>query len=207
MNAGISMYDILVWTFIGFASGSVPWSFICVKTLSGMDVRSTGDGNPGATNAWILSGWGVGSISMTLDICKALIPVWVATNYYIIESPDATYPLSVTLISMAPIIGHAYSPILRLKGGKALAPSWGSWIALTSGVAFPVALIILGLMHLFQKNHAFTVTVCLIGFIVIFAIIDTRALTLFGVLNLLLVIFKHRSEYRKGFVLRSWVRA
>ena len=90
MNVGLSLYDILVWTFIGFISGSVPWSLICVKAFSGMDVRSTGDGNPGATNAWILSGWAVGSISMTLDICKALIPVWVAGNYYI-SSFDPTY--------------------------------------------------------------------------------------------------------------------
>ena len=205
MNAGLSLYDILVWTFIGFISGSVPWSLICVKAFSGMDVRSTGDGNPGATNAWILSGWVVGSISMTLDTCKALIPVWVAINYYI-PSSDQTYPLSLALISMAPIVGHAYSPVLRLKGGKALAPSWGSWIALTSVVAFPVALIILGLMHLTQKNHALTVTICLIGFIVIFAIFGTRSLALFGVLNLMLVIFKHRTEYQKGFVFRSWVR-
>ena len=205
MNVGLPLYDILVWTFIGFISGSVPWSLICVKAFSGMDVRSTGDGNPGATNAWILSGWVVGSISMTLDICKALIPVWVAINYYI-PSSDQTYPLSLALISMAPIVGHAYSPVLRLKGGKALAPSWGSWIALTSGVAFPVALIILGLMHLTQKNHALTVTICLIGFIVIFAIFGTRSLALFGVLNLMLVIFKHRTEYQKGFVFRSWVR-
>ena len=205
MNAGLSLYDILVWTFIGFISGSVPWSLICVKAFSGMDVRSTGDGNPGATHAWILSGWVVGSISMTLDISKALIPVWVAINYYI-PSSDQTYPLSLALISMAPIVGHAYSPVLRLKGGKALAPSWGSWIALTSGVAFPVALIILGLMHLTQKNHALTVTICLIGFIVIFAIFGTRSLALFGVLNLMLVIFKHRTEYQKGFVFRSWVR-
>jgi len=205
MDVGISTFDILVWTFIGFISGSVPWSLICVKVFSGTDVRSIGDGNPGATNAWILSGWLVGSISMTLDICKALIPVWVAVNYYIPFS-DPIYPLSVTIISMAPIIGHAYSPLHRLKGGKALAPSWGSWIALTSGVAFPVALIILGLMHLTQKNHAFTVTVCLIGFIVVFAVFDTRALAIFGVLNLMLVIFKHRSEYQKGFVFRSWVR-
>ena len=205
MNAGVSMYDILLWTFIGFISGSVPWSLICVRTFSGMDVRSTGDGNPGATNAWMLSGWLVGSISMVLDICKALIPVWVAMNYYI-QSSDPAYPLSVMLISMAPIVGHAYSPFLRLKGGKALAPSWGSWIALTSGVAFPVALIILGLMHLTQKNHAFTVTTCLIGFIVIFAIIGTLSLALFGLLNLILVVFKHRSEYQQGLVFRSWVR-
>tara|TARA_B100001013_G_scaffold209668_1_gene127424 strand:+ start:865 stop:1467 length:603 start_codon:yes stop_codon:yes gene_type:complete len=199
------MYDTLIWTFIGFISGSVPWSLICVRTLSGQDVRRIGDGNPGATNAWISSGWMVGSISMLLDVFKAAVPVWIFTNQF----SDTSYPehfLSVTVVAISPIIGHAYSPLLRFRGGKALAPSWGSWIALTSGMAFPVAVLILGVMHLMQKNHAITVTTCLIGFIVIFSIIDTQALIIFGILNLLLVIFKHRSEYQHGIAFRGWVR-
>ena len=199
------MYDTLIWTFIAFISGSVPWSLICVRTLSGQDVRRVGDGNPGATNAWISSGWMVGSISMLLDVFKAAVPVWIFTNQF----SDTSYPehfLSVTVVAISPIIGHAYSPLLRFRGGKALAPSWGSWIALTSGMAFPVAVLILGLMHLMQKNHAITVTTCLIGFIVIFSIIDTQALIIFGILNLLLVIFKHRSEYQHGIAFRGWVR-
>jgi len=73
-------------------------------------------------------------------------------------------------------------------------------------MAFPVAVLILGVMHLMQKNHAITVTTCLIGFIVIFSIIDTQGLIIFGILNLLLVIFKHRSEYQHGIAFRGWVR-
>jgi len=199
------MYDTLIWTFIAFISGSVPWSLICVRTLSGQDVRRVGDGNPGATNAWISSGWMVGSISMLLDVFKAAVPVWIFTNQF----SDTSYPehfLSVTVVAISPIIGHAFSPFLRFRGGKALAPSWGSWIALTSGMAFPVAVLILGVMHLMQRNHAITVTTCLIGFIVIFSIIDTQALIIFGILNLLLVIFKHRSEYQHGIAFRGWIR-
>ena len=199
------MYDTLIWTFIAFISGSVPWSLICVRTLSGQDVRRVGDGNPGATNAWISSGWMVGSISMLLDVLKAAVPVWLFTNQFL----DTSYPehfLSVTVVAISPIIGHAFPPFLRFRGGKALAPSWGSWIALTSGMAFPVAVLILGVMHLMQKNHAITVTTCLIGFIVIFSIIDTQALIIFGILNLLLVIFKHRSEYQHGIAFRGWIR-
>ena len=199
------MYDTLIWTFIAFISGSVPWSLICVRTLSGQDVRRIGDGNPGATNAWISSGWMVGSISMLLDVFKAAVPVWIFTNQF----SDTSYPehfLSVTVVAISPIIGHAFPPFLRFRGGKALAPSWGSWIALTSGMAFPVAVQILGVMHLMQKNHAITVTTCLIGFIVIFSIIDSQALIIFGILNLLLVIFKHRSEYQHGIAFRGWVR-
>ncbi|MDC0035000.1 glycerol-3-phosphate acyltransferase [Chloroflexi bacterium] len=199
------MYDTVVWILIGFLSGSVPWSLICVRIFSDRDVRDVGDGNPGATNAWISGGWIVGTIAIFLDVFKAVIPVWVFANYYL-EPSLILYPFSVTAVAISPILGHAYSPFLSFKGGKALAPSWGSWIALTSGIAFPVALIVLGLVHLMQKNHAITVTACLVCFITLFGIIDTASLFIFGFLNLTLVIFKHRYEYRHGIVLRSWVR-
>lgn len=199
------MYDTVVWISIGFLSGSIPWSVICVRIFSDKDVRETGDGNPGATNAWISSGWIVGVVSMVFDVMKAVIPVWLFSNYFM-SSPLPLYPLAVTLVAISPILGHAYSPFLRFRGGKALAPSWGSWIALTSGMAFPVALIVLGLIHLMQKNHAITVTACLVSFIVLFSILDARSMAIFGFSNLALVLFKHRFEYRHGIILRNWVR-
>jgi glycerol-3-phosphate acyltransferase PlsY len=122
------------------------------------------------------------------------------------QYPYPDYFLSVTVVAISPTIGHAYSPFLRFKGGKALAPTWGFWIALTSGMAFPVGVFILGLMHLMQRNHAITVTTCLIGCIIIFSIINTQALLIFGILNLLLVMFKHRSEYQHGIAFRGWIR-
>ncbi len=203
--AGLLMYDTIVWISIGFLSGSIPWSVICVRVFSNKDLRETGDGNPGATNAWISSGWIVGVISMLFDVMKAVVPVWVFTNY-VTSFSLLLYPLFVSLVAISPILGHAYSPFLRFRGGKALAPSWGTWIALTSGMAFPVALIVLGLIHLMQKNHAITVTTCLVSFILLFIILDARSLAIFGFLNLALVIFKHRFEYRHGIVLRNWVR-
>ena len=79
--AGLLMYDTIVWISIGFLSGSIPWSVICVRVFSNKDVRETGDGNPGATNAWISSGWIVGVTSMLFDVMKAVVPVLVFTNY------------------------------------------------------------------------------------------------------------------------------
>jgi glycerol-3-phosphate acyltransferase PlsY len=56
----------------------------------------------------------------------------------------------LTAVSLAPILGHAFSPFLRFRGGKALAVTFGVWTGLTLwfgptvlGVAFAVWLIIL----------------------------------------------------------------
>ena len=195
-----------IWITVGFVSGSVPWSLILTSTISGKGARKIGDGNPGATNAWIMAGWRVGVPSMAFDVGKSAIPVWLALGSLEYANSAGDHFLIAT-IAISPIIGHAWSPLLRFKGGKALAPSWGSWIAITTGFAFPVALVILGLMHLLQKNHAITVTVCLVGFMVVFIpIIGEKYIFFFGSANLALVAFKHRGEYLKSIVMRNWVR-
>ena len=104
-------------------------------------------------------------------------------------------------------MGHAWSPFLRFGGGKALASSWGVWIALTSGLAYPIGLVFLGFMHLLQNNHAVTVTLCLVGFILLFMpIIGSKDIFIFSMLNLGLILLKHRREYRNGIVFRGWIR-
>ena len=202
----MSLTEVGIWIAVGFVSGSVPWALIFTSAFSGKDAREIGDGNPGATNAWIMAGWRVGMASMVFDVGKSAIPVWMALESLEYSNRLIDHFLIAT-IAISPIIGHAWSPLLSFKGGKALASSWGSWIAITSGFAFPVALVILGMMHLLQKNHALTVTVCLAGFMIVFIpIIWENHIFLFGTVNLALVALKHRGEYSKGIVMRNWVR-
>ena len=183
----------------------MPWSLILPKYISGKDARDVGDGNPGATNAWISSGWLVGIPAIILDIGKATIPVRILMSS--LDPSSFTDHLFMSIGVISPVLGHAWSPFLGFKGGKALASSWGSWIAITHGLAFPVALVILGIMHLIQKNHSITVTTCLVFFVIIFGFREgLNYLIIFGLCNLLLILYKHRTEYSKGPMVRSWIR-
>ena len=65
-----SIMLLVVWVSVGFVCGSIPWAVIVGKFLSHDDVRSVGDGNPGAVNAWKSGGWVPGMISMMLEIGK-----------------------------------------------------------------------------------------------------------------------------------------
>ena len=176
------------------------------KLFRSEDARSVGDGNPGATNAWIAAGWKVGLIVLLLDVSKGIIPVVAGLLFIGPAQVNLDYVL-LALVWVAPVVGHAWSPFLRFGGGKALASSWGVWIALTFGAAFPVGLALLGLVHLLQTNHAITVTLCLVGFTLVFVtIFGGKDLFIFSILNLGLVLFKHRREYRNGIVFRGWIR-
>ena len=199
------MLELIIWIIIGFVSGSIPWAVLIGNLLVRKDVRSVGDGNPGAINLWKLAGWAPGIFSLVHEVAKSLVPVYLASRFLGQPSDFASHT-SLTLIAIAPIIGHGWSPFLRLKGGKALAASWGSWIAITGGLAFPVGCIFLGLIHGIQKNHAMTVTLCLIGFLVVFLSLQMQLyIALFWVANISILLWKHQAEYSDGIIVRRWV--
>jgi glycerol-3-phosphate acyltransferase PlsY len=64
-------------------------------------------------------------LAIILDGLKGLVPVALAV--YI---GDVSGWLLV-LVSLAPLLGHVYTPFLNFQGGKALATSFGVWTALT----------------------------------------------------------------------------
>ena len=199
------MLELASWVIIGFISGSVPWALIIGKARDGKDIRGVGDGNPGVANLWKLSGWPAGTVSLVLEVGKSLVPVYLAYRY-LGEPSDATLQLGLALVALAPIIGHGWSPFLRLKGGKALAASWGSWIAVTGWIAVPMACMLLVPMHVIQRNHSVTVTFCLIGFLAVFLPLFAEPyIALFWGGNLIIIIYKHRFEYSRGLTIRSWV--
>jgi len=195
-----------MWIAVGYVCGSVPWSILFGKLFGSTDARSVGDGNPGATNAWIASGWKIGVPVLVLDVSKGIIPVLLALMF-VGPPKELLDHVLLGLVWVSPVVGHAWSPFLRFGGGKALASSWGVWIALTSGLAFPIGLVFLGFMHLLQNNHAVTVTLCLVGFILLFMpILGSKDIFIFSMLNLGLILLKHRREYRNGIVFRGWIR-
>ena len=196
---------MIPWIAVGFLSGSTPFAIIIGEIFSTKDIRNVGDGNPGAANAWKSGGWIPGMIALSLDILKGFLPVYFAIAYWG-HPTDILSQIIIPVIALAPIVGHAWSPILDFNGGKALATTWGAWIALTNGLALPVGMILLGLAYIIQKNDAITVTTCLIGFLLVFLPLKELQLHifLFWILNMAVVIWKHRLEYLNGITLRDW---
>lgn len=112
-----------------FGLGMVPFGLFVAKLVKGIDPREAGSKNVGATNVARLCGapWGV--LTLVLDLAKGFVPCLAA--------PADTGWLMLSLIGAAAIAGHAYSPLLHFKGGKAVATTVGVFLALT-----PVALIL-----------------------------------------------------------------
>ncbi len=133
----------VLWVFIAYLAGSMPLSLWLGKVALHTDIRTYGDGNPGASNVFRAGGKFWGTVAMLLDGFKGAIPVWIAIYALGIDR------WGLTVTALAPILGHTFSPFLKFKGGKALAVSFGIWAGLTlyevpivMGIAFAIGLFI-----------------------------------------------------------------
>lgn len=115
----------LIWTLIGFLLGSLPLSVWLGKLVLRTDIRRYGDGNPGGTNVIRAGSRALGMLAIVLDMLKAAAPVALA-HYALGVNGWPLVP-----VVLAPILGHAFSPFLGFRGGKALACTFGAWTALT----------------------------------------------------------------------------
>lgn len=142
---------------LGFLLGSIPFGLLIARA-HGIDLRSQGSGNIGATNVIRVIGKKQGILCLILDALKGFLPVVVAINLIHIQGKGFTVPLPflhpwMTEVSaadsfraqwthvgtaLAAILGHNYSPWAGFKGGKGIATSAGVLLAL-----MPAAVVIL----------------------------------------------------------------
>jgi len=191
----------LLWIAFAFFCGSLPFSVWLGQLVLGKDIRQFGDANPGAANVFRAGSAGWGAIAILLDILKGALPVGLA------KYGAGITDWSLSLIALAPIAGHAFSPFLRFRGGKAIAVSLGIWCGLTLYQVPLVLGLILGiLIALFTNNGWSTV----LGFasLSVYLLIIAAPLWMLGVWlgNLIIVIWKHRADLTQRTTLRPWVK-
>lgn len=189
--------NIAVWTIIGFFSGSIPFSFWLGKLFLRKDIRQYGDGNPGAFNAWRAGKYKIGIPSLLLDYLKAFIPIGLAVYVFNV------YGWKLIPIAISPVLGHAFSPFLKFRGGKAVASTFGIWTGLTLWEAPPVLGICLGLAYLIQKIDAWSVIISMMGLLIfLFLRRYDSPILIIWLGNMLILIWKHRQDLKEGIKLK-----
>src|SRR5688572_14470331 len=121
--------QLLTLVPISYVLGSLPFG-LWVGLSKGIDPRTAGSGNIGATNLGRLLGGRFFAIVFTLDLLKGLLPT-LAASWVVHHAPgprDTTTYLLWLLVGFAAIVGHMFSLFLRFKGGKGVATSAGVMI-------------------------------------------------------------------------------
>lgn len=104
--------------------GSVPFGFLTARYVAGLDIRTRGSGNIGATNVGRVLGTGWGVLVLLLDFLKGLLPTLLLPRALL----PADSPQSVHVqvgCGIAAVVGHMAPCWLRFRGGKGVATAAG----------------------------------------------------------------------------------
>jgi len=122
-----------------FVLGSIPFSLLIARRR-GIDLRTVGSGNVGATNLARALGFGLGAAGFALDAAKGAGAVLLAR--LLADQPDSrTLPAIAAILA---VVGHSFSPFLGFKGGKGVATGAGAF-AMIAPRATLAALIVFAL--------------------------------------------------------------
>ena len=104
--------------------GSIPFGYLLVKWVKGVDVRTQGSGNIGMTNVWRVAGAKWGILTLILDIAKGAMAVAIARHF------DPNDDLLLVLTGATALLGNLFSVFLNFKGGKGIGISVGVFFSL-----------------------------------------------------------------------------
>lgn len=190
----------IAFIIAGFFLGAIPFSVWLGKVLIRKDVRDFGDGNPGAMNTFRAGNFLVGFLVLMLDISKGVLPIAVAVDQFAL--PD----IAMVFIAIAPVLGHAFSPFLEYKGGKAIAVTLGVWIGLTIWKIPLVAVVSILIARLLLDCDAWSLIVALVSMslAVIFWLPTPVHFLVLG-MQIIILIWKHWPNLHNAPHFNKWL--
>ena len=110
------MPTLILALLAGYLCGSASPATMAAR-IRGVDLRSVGSGNPGATNAGRALGRRTGVVVALLDVAKGAVP---AAGFGAVDHRAGL------VAGVAAVIGHVSSPFLRGRGGRGVATAAGA---------------------------------------------------------------------------------
>lgn len=118
-------YFVILFAYV---VGSVPMAIVVARALGLADPRTTGSGNPGATNVLRYGGKIAAVLTLAGDVLKAVLAVLLAR----LVTHD---PWVIALSGFAVFLGHLYPIFFGFRGGKGVATVAGVWLMTLPEVA------------------------------------------------------------------------
>lgn len=186
---------VAAWLAGAYLVGGIPFGYL-IGRMRGVDVRTVGSKNIGATNVFRTVGKKWGFLAFALDVSKGLLPTLAAKSF----APVDWLPLAVGVTC---VVGHMLTPYMKFKGGKGVATAFGMLIGLVPalvGVAFLVFVAAFALSNYISLGSCIAAAFLAVG--VWFPWLGTRGSgdlpqCILVTVIALFVIWKHRSNIKR----------
>jgi glycerol-3-phosphate acyltransferase PlsY len=194
---------------LAYLLGSIPFGLL-VGLSKGVDPRTAGSGNIGATNVGRLLGARYFGYVFTLDMLKAALPT-AAGSAIALHYAASGYTLTLQLlVGFAAIFGHMCSIFLKFKGGKGVASGAGVALGLFPYFTLPglAALAVWALIYALTRYVSLASILAAVAFPLLYLafglwrawpVFTARMLPLliFASLVAVMVLVRHRSNIQR----------
>lgn len=200
----------LFYILLGYLSGSILFARVGEQVFRLEDItKNTGDGNPGASNAFRNGGLACGCFTLLGDMAKGFLPVWL----YLSGTEAAPAPLILALVLAAPVAGHILPVFAGFRGGKGIAVSFGCLLGLLPEyrpvLALAAVFLIFSLAVRISPNYYRTLFAYGVSAAVMPAVVESAGIRLgFGLiaLGVCLKLLSSREEKGRWEVKLLWTR-
>ena len=190
----MDMENVLLWVgWLGgaYLVGAIPFGFLIGK-MRGVDVRTVGSKNIGATNVYRTVGHAWGFLAFFCDFLKGFLPAFLALR--LASSVDANLPVYVGL---AAVVGHTLTVFMKFRGGKGVATAFGMMVALATCpalLAFAVFVVTVWLSHYISLGSILAATTLAV---LVWIFPCAFAMQIVGTAIGVFVVVKHKSNIQR----------
>ena len=166
---------------LSYFLGSVNFAYITAR-IKGIDISSSGSGNPGTSNVLRTLGKGSAAIVLIGDLLKGAIPV-------IFFSEDQYF----LLYGVAAVLGHIYPVFYKFKGGKGVATYLGIILALsfTFGIIFSLTWLLISFIFKYSSLASMIAALTVFAYSII---LDNNTLSIFLFITFIIILYTHREN-------------
>jgi glycerol-3-phosphate acyltransferase PlsY len=174
---------------VAYLLGAIPFS-VLISKFKGVDLRTIGSGNFGATNVYRALGLKYALLVFLLDAFKGALPVWYAMTLF----PS---PIIHILIGFTAIFGHTFSLFLGFKGGKGVATAAGVF-AVLSPIPFGVTfLVVIALIFMTRMVSVGTLAGCIVLPSLLIQFKEPKLLVVSVSVVAFFIVLKHRGNIQR----------